>query len=187
MAEEDREATGRRNRIMQGAREAFLRFGYQKTSLADIAARAGVSRTALYHYFPGKEDVLRAVVDDLHASTLEEASSVLAKAAGLEPTLRGLFSAKLGRLFGPMTDSPHGIELVDATHRLTGPATHAADAAFQALVEQALRNHGRADDAAPVADTLIAAAKGLMRAGDAHVSKATFQARLERLIRWASR
>ena len=41
------------------------------------------------------------------------------------------------------------------------------------------------DEAEAVADTLSAAAKGLMRSGDVHVSKAKFEERIQRLVAWA--
>ncbi len=178
------EARDRRSRILDGARAAFLRFGFERTSLADIAAGAGVSRTAFYHYFPGKEDVLRAVVDELHATSLGLATVALETGATLETALAGLFDAKFGRLLVSMSTSPHAAELVDTTHRLTGTATRAADEAFHKLVVSALRRHGREKDAEGVADTLIAASKGLMRSGDEHVTKDRFDARVRRLVTW---
>ena len=127
MRNDNHDAPDRRSRILEGARAAFLRFGYERTNLADIAAGAGVSRTALYHYFPGKEEVLQAVVDELHATSLSSATEALEDSATLEAALRGLLQAKFGRLLSLLTESPHAIELVDATHRLTGSATRAAD------------------------------------------------------------
>ena len=177
-------APDRRSRILSGARAAFLRFGFERSSMADIAAGAGVSRTALYHYFPGKDDVLRAVVDELHAKSLAAAADALDNSRTLHAALAGLLEARFGRTVAVVSESPHGLELVDATHRLTGPATRAADDAFAALVVRALRRHGRADEADAIADTLIAAAKGLMRSGDAHVSTATFGQRMHRLVGW---
>lgn len=179
-------AKDRRSRILDGARAAFLRFGYERTSLTDIAADAGVSRTALYHYFPGKEDVLRAVVDEHHERSLGLARDALSTGATLGAVLEALLQVKFGRLLGAAAGHPHSVELVDASHRLTGPATRAADEAFHALVVAALSRHGRSDDADGVADTLIAAAKGLMRAGEAHVSKAEFDARVRRLVAWVA-
>ena len=187
MSSDNEESRDRRSRILDGARAAFLRFGFERTSLADIAAGAGVSRTALYHYFPGKEDVLRAVVDELHATSLGLATAALETGATLEAALAGLFDAKFGRLLVSMSASPHAAELVNNGHRLTGTATRAADEAFHKLVVRALRRHGRGKDAEGVADTLIAAAKGLMRSGDAHVTKDRFDARLRRLIAWTVR
>lgn len=163
MRDNDDEALDRRSRILDGARAAFLRFGFERASMADIAAGAGVSRTALYHYFPGKEEVLRAVVDELNAKSLNEAAEALDKSQALDAALTGLLEAKFVRTLAVITESPHGLELVDATHRLTGPVTRAADDAFHALVVKALVRHGQNQEVNAVADTLIAAAKGLMR------------------------
>lgn len=179
------DAVDRRSRILDGARAAFMRYGFERSSMADIAAGAGVSRTALYHYFPGKEDVLQAVVDELHARQLNAAVAILDNSQALDSALAGLIDVKFGRTLELVTASPHGVELVDAGHRLTGPTIRDADDAFRALVVQALERHGRANDAGAVADTLIAAAKGLMRSGDAYVAKARFNDRVHRLITWA--
>lgn len=184
MRDDHDEALDRRSRILDGARAAFLRFGFERASIADIATGAGVSRTAVYHYFPGKEDVLRAVVDELHTKSFNEAAEALDKSQTLGAALTSLLEAKFGRALAVITESPHGVELVDATHRLTGPVTRAADEAFQALVVKALVRHGRTKDVDAVADTLIAAAKGLMRSDEVYVSKAKFKQRVHRLVAW---
>jgi AcrR family transcriptional regulator len=184
MRDDHDEALDRRSRILDGARAAFLRFGFERASMADIAAGAGVSRTAVYHYFPGKEDVLRAVVDELNAKSLNEAAEALDKSQTLDAALTGLLEAKFVRTLAVITESPHGLELVDATHCLTGPVTRAADDAFHELVVKALVRHGRNQEVNAVADTLIAAAKGLMRSGEAYVPKAKFKQRVRRLVGW---
>ena len=186
MRDERGEGTDRRSRILEGARDAFLRFGFERSSMADIAKGAGVTRTALYHYFPGKNEVLQALIKALHESTHRSAIEALEGSADLSSALHGLLQAKLGQALTLMNESPNGIELVEATHRLTGPLTRAADAEFQALVVDALQLHGRAADAETSADTLIAAAKGLMRSGEAHAAKALFDERLSRLLGWLS-
>jgi AcrR family transcriptional regulator len=186
MRSDNNDSTDRRSRILRGASAAFLRFGFERTSIADIALGAGVSRTAVYHYFPSKEEVLRAVVEELHATSLSTATVALENSQTLEVALKGLLGAKFGRTLALITESPHGVGLVDATHRLTGPETRAADKAFHKLVVKALVRHGRVKDADAVADTLIAAAKGLMRSGDVHVSKSKFEERINRLVAWAT-
>ena len=145
-----------------------------------------MSRTALYHYFPGKEEVLRAVVDELNATTLQASLEVLAVPQPIAAVLIGLLEAKFGRTLALLTESPHGAELIDATHRLTGPATRAADDAFHALVVEALVRDGRSAEVDAVAETIVAAAKGLLRSGDGLVSSATYRERVHRLIAWVT-
>ena len=43
--------------------ELFALKGYGSTSIADILSRSQVNSGSLYHYFPGKQDVLLAVLD----------------------------------------------------------------------------------------------------------------------------
>jgi AcrR family transcriptional regulator len=180
------DAEDRRSRILGGARSAFLRFGFERASISDIAAGAGVSRTAVYHYFAGKDEVLRAVVDEMHASTLQASRRVLDETLPIDAALIGLLKSKFGRTLALLNESPHGAELVDATHRLTGPATRIADAIFQGYVVDTLVRNGRTADVEAVADTIVAAAKGLLRSGDDLVSSDQYHERITRLIQWAT-
>lgn len=50
-------------RIVRAAMDLFWEKGYQSTSVADLLQRAGVHSGSLYHFFPGKQDVLLAVLD----------------------------------------------------------------------------------------------------------------------------
>lgn len=50
--------TDRKGSILEAATEAFASAGYHETSMADIAARVGISSTALYRHFAGKQDLL---------------------------------------------------------------------------------------------------------------------------------
>ncbi len=54
----------RRAAILKIAHDAFLAEGYAATSMSAIAARVGGSKATLYNYFPSKEDLFRAVVQD---------------------------------------------------------------------------------------------------------------------------
>lgn len=52
-----------RDRIVYSALRLFATKGYGSTSVADILQGAGVNAGSLYHFFPGKQDVLLAVLD----------------------------------------------------------------------------------------------------------------------------
>jgi AcrR family transcriptional regulator len=51
-----------RTRILEAAMELFWLKGYGSTSIADILSRSQVNSGSLYHFFPGKQDVLLAVL-----------------------------------------------------------------------------------------------------------------------------
>ena len=52
-----------RSRIVMTALDLFWEKGYQSTSIADILSRTQVHSGSLYHFFPGKQDVLAAVLE----------------------------------------------------------------------------------------------------------------------------
>ena len=55
--------TDTRARLVDTAMRLFWEKGYGSTSVADILATAGVNSGSLYHYFPGKQDLLLAVLE----------------------------------------------------------------------------------------------------------------------------
>ncbi len=52
-----------RNAILDSARDSFSDSGYHRTTLLDIAQRAGTGVSSLYSYFPSKLHLLYAVVE----------------------------------------------------------------------------------------------------------------------------
>jgi len=52
--------------ILKSALELFLKNGYDKTAMNDIAAKAGISKPAIYHYFKSKQELAEQVVEFFH-------------------------------------------------------------------------------------------------------------------------
>ncbi len=52
-----------RQRLVMTAMELFWEKGFQSTSIADILSRSQLHSGSLYHFFPGKQDVLAAVLE----------------------------------------------------------------------------------------------------------------------------
>jgi AcrR family transcriptional regulator len=71
---EHREQT--RQRLYAGLSQLMAERGFDAISLADIAAAAGIGRTAVYNHFPDKESLLLGFISDetaAYISTLEAA------------------------------------------------------------------------------------------------------------------
>ena len=73
----ERQAEATRQLLVAVARDLFAERGYAGTSIEEIIRRAGVARGALYHHFPGKDALFRAVFEAVQADT---ASRVVAAA-----------------------------------------------------------------------------------------------------------
>jgi TetR/AcrR family transcriptional repressor of nem operon len=55
-----------RTKLILTAMQLFREKGYGSTSVADVLKTAEVNSGSLYHYFPGKQDLLMAVLDMYH-------------------------------------------------------------------------------------------------------------------------
>jgi AcrR family transcriptional regulator len=71
-----------RRAILEAAIARFGRDGYRATSVADIAREAGVGGTAAYAYFPSKEALFLAALDEDAAAVIDKGlTSVIADPA----------------------------------------------------------------------------------------------------------
>lgn len=67
----------RKKDILDAALHCFLNFGYSKTSMDDVAKKAGLSRPLIYLKFKNKEDLLLGLFDHIMDGRLEEAEKLV--------------------------------------------------------------------------------------------------------------
>ncbi len=112
--------TDRRAAILDTAMRVFLRYGFKKTSMDDLARAAGLSRQGLYLHFPTKEALFKAAVSSL-VESLRDAFRTALSADGddIEEKLVGAFVATNAHaLLGPGAE--HMNELLEAATALVG-------------------------------------------------------------------
>jgi len=112
--------SSRRDEILAAARAAFFHYGFRRVSLEAIAAEVGVTRTAIYHHFPTKEALLRAVVEALHDTALERARRAASSEGPLAERVFAVLDAKKGWFYEHVHGSPHGAELAEESNRSNG-------------------------------------------------------------------
>src|ERR1041384_7923076 len=68
-----------RQRLIQVARELFVKNGTQATGIDDIARAAGTSRATVYTHFAGKQDIIRELLQEMwdQALAMSEAFDAL--------------------------------------------------------------------------------------------------------------
>lgn len=93
-----------KERILFAAMRLFSQKGYGSTSVSDILHAANANAGSLYHFFPGKQDVLIAVLETYQAGI---------RPMLLEPAWQGVYDpiervfALLGRYRDALTGSEH--------------------------------------------------------------------------------
>jgi AcrR family transcriptional regulator len=107
----------RREAILDAASTVFLRFGFRKTSMEDVARAAEVSRQGLYLHFANKEELFRAAVCRKLSGNVATARAALAnRSAPLESrlvdALYAWYGIRVGRLHDEAGDLPEASESV---------------------------------------------------------------------------
>ena len=121
---------GARERIVLSAVDLFTEQGYDETTVAQIAERAGVTKSTFFRYFPDKRDVLTAGQETLSRLLAEGIAEAAEGAPPLDAVASGL--VRVSAAMGPM-------------NRELAPRLEAAVAANAELQERyALKNVGLA-------------------------------------------
>jgi TetR/AcrR family transcriptional regulator, regulator of autoinduction and epiphytic fitness len=157
----------RRCRLLDAAIATFVRFGFRKTSMEEVARAAHLSRQGLYLHFPTKEELFRAAVTRAMETGIEAASACLRdESRSLEERLLSAFEAWVGRYVGSM--GADVADLKEASDALVGPIMAEHDQRFVEMVAKVIRSEGLAAahkgtavSARQIADTLSATARGL--------------------------
>ncbi|MGE0622186.1 MAG: TetR/AcrR family transcriptional regulator [Pseudomonadales bacterium] len=96
--EEDARQRVKRERILAAATDRFVQLGYRKTSIEDVAGRAGVAKGTIYLYYRNKAELL------FHAAALEKRTYLTLFGPLLDPSippverLAALIEAGLARM-----------------------------------------------------------------------------------------
>jgi AcrR family transcriptional regulator len=90
-------------RLQQAAISLYAERGFDATTVADIAERAGLTKRTFFRYFADKREVLFLGSDELRELFAEAAAGAPASATPLEAALAGGFD-QVGRMFAPRHD-----------------------------------------------------------------------------------
>jgi AcrR family transcriptional regulator len=156
--------------ILAAARSVFLRYGFKRVNMNDIAEAAGVSRPALYLLFKNKEEIFVEAYLGWVDETIAQVEAAMAQTV--------LPKDKIARAFeiwavGPfvMTTTSHAAEeLVDCNFAFAEPSRKQGYATFEAtiapIVANLIETLPAASDLAPerIAHVLVSAVRGFKQA-----------------------
>ena len=168
MSEPTDTAGARRAAILEAATGVFLRYGFKKTSMDDLARAAGLSRQGLYLHFATKEALFKEAVLQVLTTTRAAGRAAIAREdLDVEARLLGAFEAVHGHAIGE-PGAEHMNELLATSVQLVGPVFDELEQGLVADVARVLRSTGVAArwkdagvSAKDLAEHLHAASHGL--------------------------
>ncbi len=109
----------------------FIRYGFRKTSMTDIARAAELSRQSIYNRFGSKEAVFDWVVGTLTREMLHHVRTILSapKEKPLE-TLAMVYDIWLGNYVPLGSGTGHGAEIMDLAIASKNPSTSTSEEEF---------------------------------------------------------
>jgi TetR/AcrR family transcriptional regulator len=93
----------KRRAVLREAAASFNRIGFYATTLDDIAKRLGVTKAALYYYFPNKNALLKACFDEVMAGAFENLEAARAVGQNGRERLKLVFIGYLRQFLDELT------------------------------------------------------------------------------------
>ncbi len=136
-------------RLAQAAMELFDERGFEDTTVADIAARAGLTKRTFFRYFGDKREVLFAGSAALEERFVAGIAAAPADAAPLDAVAAGLEA--MAAVFETIGDAPRRRQAIIAANPDLQERELIKMAGFAAAGAASLRNRGVAEPAASLA------------------------------------
>lgn len=152
----------KQQRVIEAAYDVFLRYGYARTTMGDLAKAAGLSRPALYLVFPCKENIFSAVIEWASARTLHAIRASTRPEWPLEAKLLHALELSVGQGYDLIKTHPDAEDLL-AMHTAV-PAVEASYARLAeylaGLMNEAAEHAGLLVTAQELARALLASMRG---------------------------
>ena len=152
--------SARRQRVIKVAISVFLRYGYARTTLADIAKAAGLARTALYVMFSDKEAIFSAVVESMVAEKLSDIRHGLPEKSGFEAKLRFACESWGAEGFELVQAHPDARDMFDLGFASVCGGYSAFEELLVEIIKEPLRESGLSIHAKELALVIAFAIKG---------------------------
>jgi AcrR family transcriptional regulator len=133
--------TSRHNDILEAAFTQFIQYGFQKTTMADIANASSISRPSIYTYFDNKEEIFKATCIKINKLSHQKVVQFL-EGNHQNWTVRMKIEAALSEhyfRFLEISKSPHGSELYHEHNRLCGEIAQKSVKQLRNLLTEALK------------------------------------------------
>ena len=107
-----------REAILKAAADRILHYGYNKTTMSEIAADCGMSAGNIYRFYPSKIDIAEAMTREFGKSSRALYDDIIRDAArSATRKMNDFFIARLERTFKVFAEHPKLMELAEIMER----------------------------------------------------------------------
>lgn len=158
--------TSKENSIIDAAHAVFLRYGFKRVTMGDIAEAAGISRPAVYLLFSSKEAVFKAVVKKINQTALTKIKAGFPEQKTLIDKLLFAFDIWTIQPHEMVKQSADAKELIQSTAEFASDVLEESGAIFESILVDILQpaiNHKKTTElnAKKIAHLMRGAARGM--------------------------
>jgi AcrR family transcriptional regulator len=128
--------TEREQQVVEAAYGVFFHYGYARTTMADLASAAKLSRPALYLVYPGKAEVFDAVLEWTSENTLAAIEASLKEEWSLARKLQHFLELSIAKGYDEVRANPDAADLLSLGHEV--PAVERTYAKLQSYLTRLL-------------------------------------------------
>jgi len=125
-------------RVIQAAKTVFLRYGFRRVTMQDVADEAAISRPALYLIYPNKEEIFKAAARQIAGESIAAIREGLSRFPTIEGKLNFAFDVWTVRTYELMLNAPDAKDVIDCTHGFARQTIEEIDAEFKKLLLEIL-------------------------------------------------
>ena len=178
----------KRTRIFEAAKRRFGRFGIKATTMQDIARAADIAVGTIYQFFPDKDALILAWVDEHRQLLHTQLEAILRKPLAADEKLRAFLRIRF-RTVEAIREEPAVAELTRAVVRLTPQSVTEMTQAvllYLAMILREGRRTGRLPSAEPKKDAgiLFHALAGFFAGTPDPVQAPPTEANMLRVVNW---
>tara|TARA_R110002049_G_scaffold4601_5_gene32485 strand:- start:674050 stop:674607 length:558 start_codon:yes stop_codon:yes gene_type:complete len=126
------------DQIVAEAAKVFMRYGFRRVTMGELAKAAGMSRPALYLEFDSKEQIFIEVVNRLTNENLKQIREGIARLKSVDKKLELAFEVWTVRPFEMIQSSPDAADLYDSVKEFAAEAILKSAVEFENLLAEIL-------------------------------------------------
>lgn len=126
-------------KVLTAARSVFMRYGFKRATMSDLADAAQMSRPAVYLIFSSKEEVLQALVTEIFNELLLQVREGLSKHESVADKLTFAFEVWCVRPFEMIQASPDAKDILESGYEFAAEITLRAFSDFETILSDVLR------------------------------------------------